>query len=181
MNNHILITERLTLKPITVGDIEKIHELHSLAETDRFNTLGIPSDISETKTLVERWIFENNLEQNKHYFFVVELKDKKEFIGLIGVNLGKEKYKNAAIWFKFHYSYWNRGYATESLKRIITFGFEDLKLHRIEAGCATENIGSAKVLEKAGMLKEAHTRQLLPLQSGWADNYGYAILSTDAY
>lgn len=181
MNNHTLPTKRLNLRPITKSDIEKIHELHSLAETDRFNTLGIPSDISETEILVESWIAENNLENSRKYSFTVELKGENRFIGLIGINLGKEKYKNAEVWFKFHYSYWNKGYATESLKRILAFGFEDLKLHRIEAGCATENLGSVSVLEKAGMLREAHTRQLLPLQSGWADNYGYAILSTDNY
>ena len=69
-----------------------------------------------------------------------------------------------------------------SLNRFIQtgkFGFEDLKLHRIEAGCAVDNIGSFTVLKKVGMLREAHTRQLLPLKSGWSDNYGYAILSTD--
>ena len=35
------------------------------------------------------------------------------------------------------------------------------------------------VLEKTGMTREAHTRKLLPLSSGWSDNYGYAILATD--
>ncbi|MEC5167488.1 hypothetical protein RCH18_003246 [Flavobacterium sp. PL11] len=29
------------------------------------------------------------------------------------------------------------------------------------------------------MLREKHTRKLLTLKSGWSDNYGYAILSTD--
>ncbi len=82
-------------------------------------------------------------------------------------------------WFKLHPNYWNKGYATESLNGIIQFGFENLKLHRIEAGCAIENKGSIKVLEKVGMTREAHTRKLLPLKSGWSDHYGYAILSTD--
>lgn len=95
------------------------------------------------------------------------------------MNKGKEKYNNAEVWFKIHPHFWNKGYGTEALKGMITFGFDHLKLHRIEAGCATENTASVKVIEKAGMLREAHTRQLLPLKSGWADNYGYAILSTD--
>lgn len=179
MNHTVLFTERLNLRPIHENDVVKIHELHSLPETDRFNTLGIPEDINETRILVEKWIAENNREITKSYSFVVEVKETSDFIGLIGINLGKEKYKNAEVWFKFHYSFWNKGFATESLKRILTFGFEELKLHRIEAGCATENFGSIAVLEKVGMLREAHTRQLLPLKSGWADNYGYAILSTD--
>ena len=54
-----------------------------------------------------------------------------------------------------------------------------MKLYRIEAGCAVENIGSISVLEKFGMIREAHTRKLLPLKTGWSDNYRYAILSTD--
>ena len=179
MNSENLKTERLNLRPISESDIENIHKLHSLAETDKFNTLGIPNNITETKIIVEKWISENNLENNKSYTFAVELNELKEFIGVIGINLGKEKYRNAEVWFKFDYNYWNKGYATESLKKIITFGFENLKLHRIEAGCAIENIGSISVLEKVGMLREAHTRKLLPLKSGWSDNYGYAILSTD--
>lgn len=45
MNNIYLQTERLNLKPITENDIDNIHKLHSLAEPDKFNTLGIPNDI----------------------------------------------------------------------------------------------------------------------------------------
>lgn len=167
-------TERLYLRPISEKDIENIHHLHSLAETDEFNTLGIPKDMNETREIVEGWTLEN-----KRYVFAIELKQGNEFIGLIGITLGKEKYKNAEVWFKLDPRFWNKGYATESLKRIIAFGFEDLNLHRIEAGCAVANTGSIHVLEKVGMLREAHTRKLLPLKSGWSDNYGYAILSTD--
>lgn len=56
---------------------------------------------------------------------------------------------------------------------------EKLKLHRIEAGCAVGNIASIKVLEKAGMIREGRLRQVLPLKSGWSDNFQYSILETD--
>jgi RimJ/RimL family protein N-acetyltransferase len=179
MNTIILKTERLILRPITLLDLDYIHELHSLKETDEFNTLGIPEDIEETKLLLEKWVFENNKALPTNFSFVVGLNTGNQSIGLIGINLGKVKYKNAEVWFKFHNDHWNKGYGTESLNEILRFGFNDLNLHRIEAGCAVGNIGSIKVLEKAGMIREAHTRKLLPLKSGWSDNYGYAILSTD--
>ena len=179
MNAIILKTERLILRPITLLDLDYIHELHSLKETDEFNTLGIPEDIEETKLLLEKWVFENNKALPTNFSFVVGLNTGNQSIGLIGINLGKVKYKNAEVWFKFHNDHWNKGYGTESLNEILRFGFNDLNLHRIEAGCAVGNIGSIKVLEKAGMIREAHTRKLLPLKSGWSDNYGYAILSTD--
>ena len=179
MNATILKTERLILRPITVLDLDYIHELHSLKETNEFNTLEIPKHIKETKELLEKWIFENNKVLTTHFTFAVELNTGNQIIGLIGINLGKVKYKNAEVWFKFHPNYWNKGFATESLKEILHFGFNELNLHRIEAGCAVGNIGSISVLEKTGMTREAHTRKLLPLSSGWSDNYGYAILATD--
>jgi [ribosomal protein S5]-alanine N-acetyltransferase len=179
MNNIYLTTERLNLRPVTAEDLAAVHELHSLPETDEFNTLGIPENIEQTKTILNNWMAANNRGQNRSYIFAVELTDENKFAGLAGINPGKEKYRNAEVWFKFHINFWNRGYATETLNKLIEFGFNDLKLHRIEAGCAIGNTGSIKVLEKAGMKREAHTRQLLPLKSGWSDNYGYAILSTD--
>jgi RimJ/RimL family protein N-acetyltransferase len=156
-----------------------IHTLHSNPKTDEFNTLGIPENITETELILNNWLLENNLSTIKRYTFAIESIVDKKFIGLIGLNLGKEKYQNAEVWFKIDSDYWNQGFATESLNKILDFGFDALQLHRIEAGCATQNFGSVAVLEKVGMLREAHTRKLLPLKSGWSDNYGYAILSTD--
>lgn len=174
-----LKTERLTIKPVSENDIVDIFNLQSLEETAKYNTSSIPQNIDETRNKVENWSLENNKGKIQKLIFKVELTDTNEFIGLIGITLGKEHYKNAEVWFQYDFRFWNKGFATESLRKIIEFGFEDLQLHRIEAGCAVENIGSISVLEKVGMQREAHTRKLLPLQSGWSDNYGYAILSTD--
>jgi RimJ/RimL family protein N-acetyltransferase len=65
------------------------------------------------------------------------------------------------------------------LVAIIDFSFNMLNLHRIQAGCAVDNIGSIKVLEKVGMIREGRGRQILPLKSGWSDNFEYSILETD--
>lgn len=179
MTNPMIKSERLILRPVTELDLTKIHLLNSNEEIARFNTSEIPESIEETKSIVENWIIENGNKNTQRFTFAIELKSDAQFIGLIGINLGKIKYKNAEVWFKFDTKFWGKGFATEALKEILNFGFIDLKLHRIEAGCAVENIGSIKVLEKVGMFREAHTRKLLPLKSGWSDNYGYAKLSTD--
>ena len=93
----------------------------------------------------------------------------------------KSETKNISgeVWYKIHSDHWKKGFATESLKAVIHFGFENLKLHRIQAGCAVENTGSIKVLENAGMIREGRLRQVLPLKSGWSDNFEYSILETD--
>lgn len=160
-------------------DLNSIHQLHSLPETNEFNTLGIPKNIDESKTIIEPWIAENKLSNIQQYTFAIETKTDKKFIGLFGLKLGNEKFKRGEVWYKIHTDYWKNGYATEALKAVINFGFEDLKLHRIEAGCAVKNIGSIKVLEKVGMIREGRRRQILPLDSGWSDNFEYSILETD--
>jgi [ribosomal protein S5]-alanine N-acetyltransferase len=177
MNEIYLKSERLNLRPINLSDLNNIHQLHSLPETDEFNTLGIPENIEETKVILDQWISENQKEKNQIYTFVIEF--QQQFVGLIALNLGKEKYKNAEFWYKLHANFWNKGFATEALKTLINFAFNDLKLHRITAGCAVENKGSIRVLEKVGMTLEGRKRQILPLKTGWSDNFEYAILETD--
>jgi ribosomal-protein-alanine N-acetyltransferase len=177
MNKIHLKSERLVLKPIEISDLDNIHQLHSLPETDEFNALGIPENIEQTQAIIENWIAENQKEKNQIFTFLINFQN--QFIGLISLNLGKEKYKNAEVWYKIHIDFWNKGFATEALKTIINFGFNELHLHRITAGCAVKNIGSIRVLEKVGMTLEGRKRQNLPLKTGWSDNFEYAILETD--
>lgn len=174
-----LLTQRIRLRPIEVSDLDSIHQLHSLPETDEFNTLGIPNTIEETRSIIEPWIADNKLSEIKNYTFAIEDKSNGEFMGLFGFKIGNEKYNRGEVWFKIHSDHWNKGFASESLKAVIDFGFDTLKLHRIEAGCAVANMGSIKVLEKAGMIREGRGRQLLPLKSGWSDNFEYSILESD--
>jgi len=174
-----IITQRLRLKEVSVADINAIHKLHSFKEVDEFNTLGIPGSITDTEILVNEWVGKQKTTPRVSFIFSITLIDTDEFIGLIALNIGKLNYKIAEVWYKLDPAYWQNGYATEALKAILNFGFTDLGLHRIEAGCAVENIASVKVLEKAGMTREGRKRKILPIRGKWTDNYFYAILDTD--
>ncbi|PCJ66570.1 MAG: GNAT family N-acetyltransferase [Bacteroidetes bacterium] len=179
MNKNKIESSRLILRLIKTSDLDSIHELLSLPETDKYNALGIPKNSLETKSLIEPWVTENELSEINNYTFAIETIQNNQFIGLFGLKLGNKKYNRGEIWYKIHSDFWNNGYATESLKAIINFGFNTLNLHRIEAGCAVDNISSVKVLEKVGMIREGRGRLMLPLKSGWSDNYQYSILDTD--
>lgn len=179
MNSLSISTERTVLRLIEMSDLNSIHELHSLPETDEFNTLGIPKNIEETKANIEIWVNENQSKEIKNYTFSIEHKNDNVFIGLFGLKADFSKNKRAEVWYKLHPNFWNKGLATETLKAVIDFGFNKLNLHRIEAGCAVANLGSIKVLEKAGMTLEGRKRQVLPLKTGWSDNFSYAILESD--
>lgn len=172
-------TNRLYFRKVSIDDLVNIHELHSLPETDRFNTLGIPKTIQETEKIINEWLLEQNAKPPIAYIFCLYLVDTNQFIGLIGLKIGKPNYKTAEVWFKIHLNYWNKGYTTEALAKLLEFAFHELGLHRVEAGCAVENMASVKVLEKAGMIREGLKRKKLPIRGEWKDNYFYAILEEE--
>ena len=177
----MLTTERLHIRELSIYDLEHVHNLHSLPETDRFNTLGIPETIQTTKKLLAAWLAMKQQAPRTSYVLSITSKEGNHFIGLIALNFGKAHYRSAEVWFKIHPNFWGKGYSTEALKKLLEFGFKDLQLHRIEAGCAVENVASARVLEKAGMTREGMKRKILPIRGEWKDNYFYAILEEDFY
>lgn len=174
-----LKTSHLKIIELAADDLESIHHLHSLPEIDQYNTLGIPATIQITENILNEWLdLQKKIPRISHILCIKKITDN-QFIGLIGLTLGKKSYKIAEVWYKILPSFWGRGVATEALKGILKFGFSDLRLHRIEAGCAVENIASYKILEKAGMIREGQKRRILPLKDQWSDNYIYGILDTD--
>ena len=175
----MLQTKRLFIRELEHKDIHPVHQLLSLPETDEFNTLGIPETIQVTEKLLSDWINEQNQLPRKGYIFAIDLKETEKFIGLISIHLGKINFKSAEVWFKLHKDFWRMGYTTEALIKLLDFGFNQLKLHRIEAGCAVENLASAKVLEKAGFTREGTKLKNLPIRGDWKDNYFYGILEED--
>lgn len=55
-------------------------------------------------------------------------------------------------------SYWGNGYATEAIIALSGYGFTELNLEKITAGCYETNVGSRKALERAGFVHEATLR-----------------------
>jgi [ribosomal protein S5]-alanine N-acetyltransferase len=174
-----LQTRLLKIRELSLIDLVNIHNLHSLPEIDEYNTLGIPATIETTEVLLDGWIENQKSIPRISYVFCIEHNQTNKFVGLIALILGKLNFKIAEVWFKIDPIYQSQGLATVALTKLLKFGFFDLGLHRIEAGCSIENIASIKVLEKVGMTREGSKRKVLPIRGKWIDNYFYSILETD--
>ena len=176
----IIETGQLLLRKVNIDDVPYIHELHSLAEIDRYNTMGIPADMGITTRLVEEWLtFMSQTPQQKLVFCIQN--ENNDVVGITGINIGRPNYRDAEIWYKLHPDYWNKGYATQVVKGLLEYCFTTLQLHRVAAGCATKNTASVKVLEKSGFTREGHCRKKLHIRGEWVDNYEYAILEEDYF
>jgi RimJ/RimL family protein N-acetyltransferase len=101
-----------------------------------------------------QWILENNRNPSSDSIqWAIELKSSGEMIGWFGI--GGASHPAVAGERSFGYilsrSSWGNGYMTEALRAIIAFEFETLQTPILRATCETDNLASARVMEKAGM------------------------------
>jgi ribosomal-protein-alanine N-acetyltransferase len=67
----------------------------------------------------------------------------------------------------------------ETLKRMAKFGFNNMKLHSIEANVNPGNEKSKRVLEKIGFKKEAYFRENYLFNGKFLDSIIYSLLEKD--
>ena len=72
-----------------------------------------------------------------------------------------------------------RGVATAAVKAMSVFAFRSARLHRLEASCLPTNLGSRRVLEKSGFVKEGEARAYLKINGAWADHILFGLVSDD--
>ncbi len=70
-----------------------------------------------------------------------------------------------------------RGFATEAARALLAWSFRNLDLHRVTAFTDTDNIGSARVLEKCGFAREGVVRHRVAVADSWRDQAMYGLLT----
>ena len=91
--------------------------------------------------------FIDSYEDDHTYSWIMDIDDV--IVGTIGAYDDKDD--QIEIGFSVVPGWQRRGLATEALKKVLEYLTENEKISCVTAWCAAENIGSRKVLEKAGM------------------------------
>ncbi|WP_298847053.1 GNAT family N-acetyltransferase [Clostridium sp.] len=87
--------------------------------------------------------------------------------------------QSAMIGYNISEKYTGKGYATKAVLLSLEIAFKTLHLHRITAGVEPENIGSLRVLEKAGFSREGYSPKVLKVNEQWRDIINMAVLEED--
>jgi len=176
MNNLTLPTERLVLREFTKGDWQAVHEYASDPEVVCHVEWG-PNTEKETRDFIKRAMASYREKPRCGYQFAVILKEEDRLIGACGLHVSNRDHREAWIGYCFNRHYWGKGYATEAARRLVTFGFDELKLHRIFATCDPQNERSVRVLKKTRMQREGRFREHKWVKRRWRDSLLYAILN----
>ncbi|MEB2298311.1 GNAT family N-acetyltransferase [Lysinibacillus xylanilyticus] len=171
----VLKTARLTLRPISLNDLEAMFNYTSSENVARYVTWDPHKSLDETKVFVELVL--NGYKQGNHLLWGIEYEQK--LIGTIDFVSVNDQHKCAEIGYVLSEEYWNQGITTEAVKKLIDYGFNELKMVRIQARCFKDNIGSQKVMEKSGMLFEGILRKSMFVKGCHRDVKMYAITDGD--
>lgn len=150
-----LETERLILRKFEETDAERMFLMDSHPEVMRY--IGIPPlyDIRETENILTM-IRQQYADHGVGRLAVIEKKSNL-LIGWSGLKLLTQEvngYKNVYdLGYRFLPEYWGKGYASESAKASLDFGFNGLKIDIIYAHAHSENHASNHVLRKLGFRK----------------------------
>ena len=152
-----LETERLILRDYIESDFENYYRLKSDTKTMYYLQDIQLHSVKEAKEDFANVLADMKSHERKFYFLHIELKESREQIGSIGYTVtgntpvGKLVHMGYFTYPKF----WGRGYTSEALKKVIEYAFTVDNVYRITTGCLAENIGSERVMQKCGMIKEA--------------------------
>jgi RimJ/RimL family protein N-acetyltransferase/methionyl-tRNA formyltransferase len=115
-----------------------------------------------------------------NYLFAIIENKSSTHIGNIKIGHIDTHHSHATVsYFIGERSSWGKGYAKESVRLITQFGFNKLKLHRLQAGVYASHAASKRVLEKVGYKYECSRKAQLKGANGWEDHLLYGLLRED--
>jgi RimJ/RimL family protein N-acetyltransferase len=147
-------TERLVIRTFAPADAEAWVAMVNDAEVKRFLPPG-PEATTQTfhETLERRLAMEDDV---GHAMWAVDDKVTGTFVGQCGIRPVDEG-AGPEIDLAYHFTRasWNKGYGTEATIAVLAHGLGPVGLQRIMAVAMPQNVGSWRIMEKAGMRYEA--------------------------
>ena len=150
----IFSTERLTLRRPLLSDAADIHEYASDPEVTRYMEWRTHTDASQTveflKACEMRW------ESGEEFCWVISVKPTNRAVGAIACRVRGHA---VDLGYVMNRKLWGRGYATEAARAVSEWTMSLPGVYRVWATCDAENLASARVLEKTGLLLEGRLRR----------------------
>ena len=141
-------TERLLMRKYDIDDSQILYEkFGSDPQMYEYSGWNPYASVDMAKETVQRFI--ESYEHEDFYGWAIDYEGR--LIGTIGAYDYDPKTNRIEIGMSIERASWGKGFATEALTAVIGYltGHEDIKV--ITAWCASDNIGSVKAIEKAGM------------------------------
>lgn len=155
VENHVIKTERLILRPFTENDMEAV--FNCCQNPNLGNNAGWkPHETPEESLKILQTIF---IPQKDTW--AITKKENQQLIGAIGImpDPKRENPNAGMIGYWLDEAQWGKGYMSEAVSVVLEYGFNQLGLILISANCYPQNERSQRVLKKMGFTYEGMLHQ----------------------
>ncbi|MBS7175450.1 MAG: GNAT family N-acetyltransferase [Clostridiales bacterium] len=172
-----LETSRLVLRRFEEADAQAAFEnwLSDL-EAARYMRWDAYQTVEQGRAFLRE--VEKSYQREDFYHWAITQKRENQVIGAIGL-LVHEYDSVAEVSYCLGRAFWGRGIAAEALRSVLSFAMLDVGLNRVEAYHSVNNPASGRVMKKAGMCLEGHSRQKYRSHQGFEDCDLYGMIRED--
>lgn len=180
MPQRILHTDRLSLRAATDDDAEPTWAYRQLESVNQWLTGCPASQANYRKQFTEPNRLANTVIVTRGHDpagpiigdFMIRLEDPRAQLEVADQARGKQ----AQLGWVLDPAHTGQGYATEAVRELLRYCYQDLGIHRVTASCFLDNEASSRLMERVGMRRELHAvRESLHRSGRWLDTVGYAM------
>jgi [ribosomal protein S5]-alanine N-acetyltransferase len=173
--SHLIEGTNIYLREVSLSDVCETYlnwlndnEVNQFLET-RFceQSLGV----------IKKYV-EDVLKAPDFVFFVIIVKEGQIHIGNIKIGPINKNHGFADVsLFLGDKKRWRQGYGSEAIKLVVRYAFEELNLHRLNAGVYANNIGSIKAFLKSGFKEEGTLKDMRLSNGVYVDEKLFGIVN----
>ena len=142
----------------------------------RLTTLSswvVPPSEAAARERITRW---SANDKDNLGFAIETLEDPPVLVGNVGLWGARPKDRCGTIGIALGREYVGRGYGTDAMRVIVSYGFREMGLHRIQLGVAPFNPAGIRAYEKAGFVEEGRLRESVLHDGRWYDEVLMSVL-----
>jgi ribosomal-protein-alanine N-acetyltransferase len=173
-----LETERLVLREVVLADVPALFEVHG--DPDSMKWFGVDPLPNEAAAagLVELFAGWRTL-ANPGTRWALQIKGQSQLIGTCGLFGWNRNWRKCTLGYELHPQVRGNGYMDEALRAVLSWGFAQMALNRVEALVHPGNAPSLRSIERLGFKREGLLRQVGFWSGEYHDMYQYSLLRGD--
>lgn len=170
-------TSRLLLRQIQQTDAEALFATLSDEEAMKFYGHMAHQSLDDTHELIRQ--IQIRYAQREAIRWGITLKGEDRVIGSCSFHHFDAEFHRAETGFELNRAFWGRGIMAEAMSAILTYGFTELGLHRVEAIIDIANGRSKGLLLRLGFTYEGNLRQRYSFRNRFEDEHYFGLLSDE--
>jgi len=172
-----LTTSRLCLRWIEERDADALFEVFSDPQVMRYWSAPPWQDRAAARRLIDG-VREGFGRGDLLQWGIAGIEDDR-LLGTCTLAQVDRTHRRAELGFALGSAHWGHGHASEAVARLLSFGFEELNLHRVEADIDPRNQKSISLIERLGFRREGYLRERWHVNGEVCDSLIYGLLRSE--